>query len=67
MEHGPTYIALGRDTKLSQITLISTITSTRMKSLNNHLKIGPRVEHVADLLRSSILTKEGLRRVSENT
>ena len=35
-EHGLTYIALSMATKLSKITLISAITGTRMKSLNNN-------------------------------
>ena len=65
-EHGLTYVALSRATKLSQIAIISAITGTRMKSLNNNAKIGLRVEHEADLLSKSILTEERLRRVMRN-
>ena len=65
-EHGLTYVALSGATKLSQITLVSAITETRMKSLNNNSKIGLRVEHEADLLRKSRLTEERLGRVVHN-
>ena len=64
-EHGLTHVALSRATKLSQIALISAITGTRMRSLNNSAKIAPRVEHEAELLRRTILTEERLLRVTE--
>ena len=60
-------MALSRSTKLSQISLISAITGTRMRILNNNPKIGPRVEHKADSLRRSILTKKRLGRNIVNT
>ena len=66
-EHGLTYVALSRATKLSQIAFISAITGTRMNSINNHSKLGPRVAHEADLLRKSILTEERLRRIIDNS
>ena len=40
---------------------------TRMNSINNHSKLGPRVAHEADLLRKSILTEERLRRIIDNS
>ena len=65
-EHGLTYVALSRATKFSQIAIISAITGTRMRSLNNHAKILLRVEHEAKLIELSILTEERLRRVMRN-
>ena len=62
-EHGLTYVASIRSTKLSQIALITVITGTKMISLNNNTKSGPLVEHETDLLRRSILTEERLNRV----
>ena len=40
---------------------------TRMNSINNHSKLGPRVAHEADLLRKSVLTEERLRRIIDNS
>ena len=65
-EHGLTYVALSRATIFSQIAIISAITGTRIRSLNNHSKIRLRVEHEAELIKLSILTKERLRRVMRN-
>ena len=66
-EHELMYVALSRDAKLSKTAIVSVITGTSTRSLNKNAKIAPRVEHNVDLLRRSILTKERLLRVSENT
>ena len=39
---------------------------TRMNSINNHSKLGPRVAHKADFLRRSRLTEERLNRNINN-
>ena len=57
-EHGLIYVALSRATTLSQIVIISTITRTRMNSLNKNTKIRPHLEHKTYLLRRSILIEE---------
>ena len=60
-------MALSRATKLSQIALASAVIGTRMDSLNNNTKIKVRVQHKADLLRTSKckLTEERLNIIIE--
>ena len=55
LNHGMTYVAFSRETKFSDIGLISPLTGSRLKAINNNQGNKVRIKHEKDL---EILSRE---------
>ena len=55
LNHGMTYVAFSRATKFSDIGLISPLTGSRLKAINNNRGNQVRIKHEKDL---EILSRE---------
>ena len=64
--HGLSYVALSRATKFSNIGLISALTGSRIKAINNNAATKVRKSHEVELETVSKLTEEKLRNLTDN-
>ena len=63
MNHGMTYVAMSRATKFSDIGLITALTGTRVKSINNNKGNKVRIEHEKQLEDFSKQTERKYRQL----